>query len=279
MKTSIFKIVSATVFVSVVFVGKSFANNVVKVGSAYAVNDSSTAFNLSHDERRKIRLGFTAPSTMHRQLLLTEDENATSGIDWGYDGEYYATEYDDMYWLIEGQLFTIQGTNIVNEASNFPIGFHTNDSGMNTIGIDALENISEDFNLYLYDTELEVHHNLRDSDYEFYADAGEYLERFELVFSLPVESSVVLSIDENEKENFKIYYDSAQNILILNNLNNAILKGLSIYNMSGQLVYNYLLKETSTKQEVRFNNKPVGGTYIVMIETEQGVVSKKVILY
>jgi hypothetical protein len=80
---------------------------------------------------------------MHRQLLLTEDENASNGIDWGYDGEYYETEYDDMYWLIEGGLFTIQGTDIIDESSNFTIGFHTNHSGLNTIRIDVLENIGD----------------------------------------------------------------------------------------------------------------------------------------
>ena len=278
MKTSILNIVVTTALVSLVFIGTSFASN-----SSYknicTLNESSKVDKSYDDNRRKIRLGFTAPSTMHRQLLLTEDENATSGIDWGYDGEYYATEYDDMYWLIEGQFFTIQGTDIVDENSNFPLGFHTNEDGISTIGIDALENFSEEFELYLFDTELEVYHNLKGSDYEFYADAGVHLNRFELVFNNPAEPSDSLSVDENEIRNFKIYFNNVSNTLVLNNASNVTLKGLSIYNITGQLVYNYSLKGGPSRQEIQLNNQPAKGTYIVMVITEQGSVSKKVVLH
>ncbi|WP_299364376.1 T9SS type A sorting domain-containing protein [Winogradskyella sp.] len=233
----------------------------------------------TNDLRRKIRLGFTAPSTMHRQLLLTEDENATPGIDWGYDGAYYETDYADMYWLIENQFFTIQGTNVVNEDSNFPLGFHINNDGISTIGIDALENISDEFNLYLYDSELGIYHNLRDGGYDFFAEAGEYLERFELVFSIPQESSEALSVDENEIDKLKIYYNSDINTLTLNNPLGVTLKKLSIYNIAGQLVYVDSLNEASSKLNVQFNNQQSQGAYIVLIETDRGAVSKKVLFY
>ncbi|WP_369994126.1 T9SS type A sorting domain-containing protein [Winogradskyella sp.] len=275
MKTSVINIVFAAVVISVVFIGESFAISSLEQSNACSLNENNTPV----DNRRKIRLGFTGPSTMHRQLLLTEDENATSGIDWGYDGAYYATPYDDMYWLIDGQLFTIQGIDVVDESSNFAIGFHTNEDGMNTIGIDALENFSEDFDLYLYDNELQVHHNLRDSEYEFYSDAGVFLNRFELVFADPQESSDALSLDENELDNFNIYYNSTSNTLVLNNPSSVKLKGLSIYNIASQLVHHHTLDEFSTRQTIRFNNKPANGTYIVMIETERGVVSQKVLLH
>jgi len=269
MKSMMLKIVFTSVLFSVVFNGTLLANN--------NSTQENSSYDSSDDDRRKIRIGFTAPSTMHRQLLLTEDFNATSGIDWGYDGEYYATEYDDMYWLIEDQLFTIQGTNLVDEYSNFPIGFHTNDDGMNTIKIDDLENISEEFNLFLFDKELEVYHNLRTSDYEFYADAGAYLDRFELVFKDPQEASQSLSVEENELMNFRFHYKSTTSTLVLNNTSNLILKGLSIYNIAGQLIYSYDLSETLTRQEIQFNNQPAQGTYIVLIETEKGTLSKKVL--
>ncbi len=230
----------------------------------------------TNDLRRKIRLGFTAPSTMHRQLLLTEDENATPGIDWGYDGAYLETDYADMYWLIEDQLFTIQGTNAVDESTNFPIGFHILNDGIATIGIDALENISDDFNLYLYDTELDTYHNLRNSAYEFYAEAGEYLDRFVLAFST---SEASLSIDENKIDKFKIYYDSHINTLTLSNPFSITLRKLSVYNIAGQLIHTDVLNEASLKLNVQFSNRPSQGTYIVLIETDTGTVSKKVLFY
>lgn len=279
MKTSLLKYVLAAIFVSLVFVKESYASNNEREDTFSLKETSSSNCNSTDDDRRKIRLGFTAPSTMHRQLLLTEDENASIGIDWGYDGAYLPTEYDDIYWLIEGQFFTIQGTNVLDETSNFPLGFHTNESGTSTIGIDALENFSEDFNLYLYDNELEVYHNLRDSDYQFYSDAGIYLNRFSMVFNLPAEHSEVLSIDENEISKFKIYYNDSSNTLILNNTSSLTLKGISIYNIAGQIVHNHVINGFSTRQEINFNNTPAKGTYIVLIETDKGSISKKAILF
>ncbi|MBV7268604.1 T9SS type A sorting domain-containing protein [Winogradskyella luteola] len=279
MKATILKIAFASVLISVVFIGKSFANTNTLQYDICVSNKNSAISNSYNDNRRKIRIGFTAPNTLHRQLLLTEDTNATSGIDWGYDGAYYVTEYDDMYWLIEGQMFTIQGTDIVDETSSFPLGFHTNTDGLSTIGIDGLENISEEFNIYLYDKELEVYHNLRESIYEFYADAGEYLDRFELVFTDSQQPSSSLSIKENEITNLEIYYSSTINALVLNNKSNTTLKGLSIYNTAGQLVYNYVLNESSTRQEIQFNNQLPTGIYIVLIETGHETFSQKMLIY
>ncbi len=278
MKATILKIAFASVLISVVFIGKSFANTNILQYNICVSNENSVISNSYDDNRRKIRIGFTAPNTLHRQLLLTEDTNATSGIDWGYDGAYYVTEYDDMYWLIEGQMFTIQGTDVVDETSSFPLGFHTSTDGLSTIGIDGLENISEEFNIYLHDKELEVYHNLRESTYEFYADAGEYLDRFELVFTDSQLPSSSLSIKENEITNFEIYYNGTINALVLDNKSSATLKGASIYNIAGQLVHSYVLNEASTRQEIQFNNQPSKGIYIVFIQTGHEIFSQKVLI-
>ena len=275
MKTFVKNIVFTTALISIVFIGESFAISSAEQSNAYSLNEN----NSSVDNRRKIRLGFTGPSTMHRQLLLTEDVNATSGIDWGYDSAYFETGHDDIYWLIEGQFFIIQGTDVIEESSNFPLGFHTYTNGLNTIGIDALENFSDDFELYIFDKELEVYHNLSDGDYDFYADAGDHEDRFELVFTDPLASSSVLSVDENEKENFKIHYNGSSNTLIINNVSNAVLKSISIYNMAGQLVKNDLLNGNLTRREIQLNSQIAKSTYIVVLETELTTVSKKILLY
>ncbi|WP_422107965.1 T9SS type A sorting domain-containing protein [Winogradskyella sp.] len=274
MYASILKIVHPSLLI--------FLFSAVNLYATSPINEAEVTMekeDLADDLRRKIRLGFTAPSTIHRQLLLTEDENASSGIDWGYDSEYLTTDYEDMYWLIEDQLFIIQGTDIIDEYSSFPLGFHTHNDGMSTIGIDGLENISEEFSLYLFDTELEIYHNLRANAYEFYAEAGEYLDRFALVFTLPQGYSETLSIDENERDSFKMHYDNGINTLIVNNPFSVTLKTISVYNLAGQLIHVQTLNEALIKLRIQFNNRPAQGTYIVLVETDTGTVSKKVLFY
>ncbi|NRB82547.1 MAG: T9SS type A sorting domain-containing protein [Winogradskyella sp.] len=272
MRNLFLNAVSSVVFIVLSLHKPSLGYNVIEQASneAYQTND---------DNRRKIRLGFTANSTLHRQLLLTEDQNATPGIDWGYDGAYYATIYDDMYWLIEGELFTIQGTNVVDETSIFPLGFHIAQSGMNTIGIDALENIEDDFNLFLFDNELNVYHNLREGDYDFHSEAGIYLNRFALVFNTNQESDQALSINDQQLYNLDLTYNKSSKTLILHNPSSVAVKGLDVYKVNGQVIQKYTEVFNTVRSEFEFNNATSSGIYMVIVHTEYGVRSKKVIIH
>ncbi len=59
---------------------------------------SFCAFSKSNgDNRIKIRLGFTSVNNIHRQILVTVDENTTAGVDFGYDAENFENRQDDMY--------------------------------------------------------------------------------------------------------------------------------------------------------------------------------------
>ena len=64
--------------------------------------------------------------------------------------------------------------------------------------IDELINISEDQEIYLHDIDLNVYHNLKESDYEIFLNSGYYDSRFEIVFSNEQNS---LSTDEFDDEN------------------------------------------------------------------------------
>ncbi len=57
-------------------------------GSSLFMRDGTTE-NASgeNDDRMKFRIGFNSVNSTHRQLLLTIDENASSDVDWAYDGK------------------------------------------------------------------------------------------------------------------------------------------------------------------------------------------------
>lgn len=131
----------------------------------------------------KIRIGFNSVNKIHRQLLVTVDANATSGKDWGYDARYNETQIDDMYWMLEEDKYVIQGVDEINEFTTLPIGLHSKSNGINTITIDKLENVNDAVEIYLYDSELDSYHNLRESDYQISLVKGEYLNRFKIAFT------------------------------------------------------------------------------------------------
>ena len=110
------------------------------------------SYNLEdNDDRLKFRIGFKSINTIHRQLLLTIDDNTTSDVDWAFDAKLNEIQVDDMYWLINENAFIIQASNEATSTTVYPLGIKTSTDGLNTISIDALENAPNDTHIYVYD--------------------------------------------------------------------------------------------------------------------------------
>jgi len=217
----------------------------------------------TEDTRMKFRIGFNSVNQIYRQLLLTVDSNATANIDWGYDGEINEQQMDDMYWMIEDGKYVIQGTNLVNYSTIAPVGIHTRDNGLNIISIDQLKNVPDDLDIYVYDKELDLHHNLRNSDYRVHLNAGEYLERFQIVFN----DTPPLSVDDNElDEGFQIYYVTNDENLVIVNPNAVTVNSLEIFNILGQSLQSIDTISNELHTEIKIKNLSTG-TYIVKLES------------
>ena len=143
--------------------------------------------------RPKFRIGFNAPLIDHRQLLLTIDENATDGVDWGYDAQLYQVLNDDMYWIINDTKYVIQATNFVTIDKEIALGIILLEGGDITIGIDAIENPIEGLKVCLKDKELNIVYDIQESDYQITLAAGEYHNRFAIVF---VSTEVIINEDD-----------------------------------------------------------------------------------
>lgn len=229
--------------------------------------------NQTNDSRLKIRVGFNSVNTIRRQLLLTVDSNATSGIDWAYDGENIDTQMDDMYWLIENNKFVIQGINEVSEQTVLPFGVHTKNSGLNSIVLDELENAPENFDVFLHDKELNVYHKIKESAYEIYLAAGEYLDRFEITFS----NQDALSIKDENLNKLNVHYSNALESIVLINPNMQTIKSIDISNIVGQTIRVIKNLSNESYKEIEVKNLS-SGTYIIKLKTENGIISKKVLV-
>lgn len=227
------------------------------------------------DDRMKFRIGFNSVNTIHRQLLLTIDDNATTGVDWAYDGLQKETQMDDVFWIINDDNYIIQGTNEAESTSVYPMGIKTNSSGLNTITIDELEHVPDDFNIYVHDKDLDLYHDLRASDYNLYLNPGEYRNRLEITFGT---NSELLNLDENENQNLAIIYANEIQQLVLINPNQIELSSIEIYNLLGQSVetLSELLQNPHSKYSVRNLSS---GAYIVKLYTAtNSVVTKKILV-
>lgn len=250
--------------------------NSVFTKSSNAKKSKSTAskINTSNDTRMKLRIGFNSINTIHRQLLITVDENATTGYDWGYDSKYIDTQVDDMYWLIDNEKFIIQGVNEINEQTIIPLGIHTKKAGLNTIIIDKLENTPSDLNIYLHDKNLDIYHDLKQNKYEIFLTAGQHLDRFEITFS---KNQASLSSNENENKQIEVYFSNEKSSIIIDNPESKMIESVEMLNILGQALFKF--QTNTTKNNLEYNAKQIkAGNYILKIETEFGMISKKVLI-
>lgn len=227
------------------------------------------------DNRPKIRLQFTSLGIINRQILLTVDDNCTDGYDWGYDGYLNDVQLDDMSWLIEDELFVIQGIGQIDmEETSLPLSIQKSNIGDVVISIQSLENIPDDLNIILHDTELDTHYDLRTTNYEATLPAGTYDDRFVIGFQNPS----TLSIDDNIDMQLDFYYEMNTNQLVVRNPKNLNVTGIEVYNISGQKVYiiDDVLKENHSKYDI---TNLSSGIYIIRMRTDDNViVSKKIVI-
>ncbi|NNK69924.1 MAG: choice-of-anchor D domain-containing protein [Flavobacteriaceae bacterium] len=242
------------------------------------------------ESRPQFRIGFNSVNTMRRQLLFTVDDNATDGIDNGYDGQLNEDQIDDLYWLINNDKYVIQGTDNLSENTVLPLGIHTENDGLNTIVLDELLNAQEDMKVWIHDKDLELYHDLMESGYEFYLPAGENLSRFEIVFRY-VETGTDNSdltddeeaideviLEDEETGSFNVYYSNDMDSIIIVNPFNINISSITIYNVIGQKIYSIEnIPSENSYVEYKVSNLSTG-TYILQSETEQGNITKKVLV-
>jgi hypothetical protein len=254
---------------------KSFTSTFILILSTtclFATNPTSP--NDDSDQRMKISLMLNSAGTYERELFVMADESATSGYDSDFDTEIDDIQADDMYWLINSGKYIDQGINEINEETIISIGMHTDNSGYNSISIHKLENIPSAMKIFVHDKALGEYYSIKDGAFEIYLDAGVYLNRFEIVFSQPE----TLSTSEFQtKENLlDIRFDYAtKDIKIVNN-SNVNIESVNMYSILGQSVYR---SNTNSNNTVSISTSNITtGTYIVIINTENGIISKKILV-
>jgi large repetitive protein len=138
----------------------------------------------SKEIRKRIWIKFKSPKGYHRQLLITADERASDGFDLGFDAPLIDNNIEDMYWMMTEQVkLVIQGVPDFNPDRVLPLGIKTAEGGDFTIAIDELENIDDEFKIFIKDKETGEYHNLRETFFTGFAVKGKVHDRYELVFT------------------------------------------------------------------------------------------------
>ena len=120
---------------------------------------------------------------------------------------------------------------------------------------------------------MNIYHDLKKGKYETYLAAGKYLSRFEITFS----KNQTLTTEENENKQIEVYFSNDKNSIVINNPASKLIEAVEMFNILGQTLFKF---QTNTNENrIEYNaNQIKTGNYILKIETEFGVISKKILI-
>lgn len=262
-------------------------NGIIQVGQGFLTQPSSTTiaftnamrvannanqiFRTQSDEKSRIWLNLTNTNGLFSQTMIAYMPEATQGIDAAIDGRYINDSQTALTSIIDNKEFAIQGRGLPFVTNDvIAIGFKTAEAGAFTIGIDHFDGLfSSDQMIYLKDNLTHTIHNLSEGDYNFVSESGIFNTRFEVVFEnnlLAVNQPVI-----SESNNVVIYKQNESQII---NAGNAVINSVQVYDITGRLIFE---KKGIDSNETRFTMNNKNQVYIVNINTNKGMVTKKII--
>lgn len=228
-----------------------------------------------NDVREKIRLLYDSPYGYHRQILVGVDSLASDDFDLGYDALLIENNKEDMFWVANDDHLVIQAVNNFANDQRLPLGVKIYQQGLATIKIDTLENIPDNLDIYVHDKQLDIIHDLKQSNYEVYLTPGLITDRFEILFDNKTGTS--LGTEDNEQVSLNVFYSNEESSLILHNPNLKYINSAQLLNILGQSIFEF--KHIQNQNYQKFKTKHLNaGTYIIKVETKEGTVSKKVLI-
>ena len=214
----------------------------------------------SEFEKHRFWLDIASPEGVYKQTLIGYAENATLGIDRGYDGTFLDSgNLVNLYSLVGTDKLTIQGRPLpFSDQDEVPLGYNANIAGNYSINLYSFDNLFLNQNIYLKDNVLNVLHNLKLGAYTFATNSGVYNSRFSVIYqdtALGINNPTFL-------ENNVVLYKPNKQLIV--NSGNAIMKSIKIYDIRGRLI---LEKEAINTSECALTLNTTNEVLVVKITT------------
>ncbi|AOW21000.1 hypothetical protein LPB138_10060 [Urechidicola croceus] len=228
-------------------------------------------------EKQVIRLGFESPVGYHRQVAVAFLEGATDEIDHGYDGKAGDFYTNDAFFIQDDTYLVIQAFGEFDEDREIPISIfidEENNGGLQKIMVDGLKNIPESTNIFIKDNLTGLTHDIKYETFEVNLETGEHKDRFLLVFK-----SQVLSLEESGilDDKMTIYLNKSQQTIGIIKTADVTINKASLFNYLGQemQVWNKNLDNSNLQLPLKDLST---GAYILKVETDSKLVTKKLII-
>lgn len=224
-------------------------------------------------EKHRIWLDLKNKDGAFKQILVGYVQGATNSFDISYDAEpLNANQFVDFYSIVDNKKAVIQGRALPFAVTDsIVLGYKTDIDGDFTFSIDHQDELFNDVNVFLEDKDLNTIQNLKEAPYLFNSKIGTFNSRFVLRYT----NKTLGNPDfENLEKNLFV---SVKNKVIKLNSSSEVISEVSIYDVSGQLLYD--------KKKVRTTELTIShlqcSNQVLLVKTafENGKSSCKKILY
>ena len=158
-------------------------------------------------------------------------ENATDDKDRLFDATTSVTSTStSIYSLIGNDKMCIQAKGLpFNNSDIIPLGYNASQAGNYTIAIHALDGLFVNQNVYLYDAQLNITHDIKVTPYTFTATQGENNSRFQLIFN-----NETLSNPDFDLEN-TVFLLNKDNLKVVSAIEN--IEEIKVFDLLGRTLY------------------------------------------
>jgi len=194
---------------------------------------------------------------------VTYSQNALNAYD-VYDSKAMGVGSDAFYSLAGAEKVIIQGRAPFSINDVVPLGAKHFENGNFTVSLSHKEGLFTNGQaIYLHDKSTGTYTNLQTQAYSFTANAGEFTDRFEIVYKLNV-----LATAEVEKDAFEVYRDG-EDFFVRNNKN---IENIEIFDAAGRKVQDF--DSNSKLVRIKLDSR---GVYIIKAKSAGKEYSKKVV--
>lgn len=232
---------------------------------------SQSFFRTAANTASRLWVNMTAANGSRSQTAVAYMNNATMGIDYGYDGVKFAENNTlTFYSLAQNTALTVQARPEFVNTDVVPMGYFAPTAGSHTIAIDHVDGIfNQGQTIYLRDNLNGMIANLSNGSYTFITEAGTFEDRFDILYNTEALGTDVPTIDANNVVVVK------QGTTITVNSGSVIMTGITIYDTRGRKVYG--MSDINNTQTAINNLTAEQQVLIVEINTVKGKVSKRII--
>jgi hypothetical protein len=212
------------------------------------------------------------------EVAMAFNPNTTDNYDIGYDGispdsnganlVYFGQNNNDKKCVITTLPFDME--------KRIPIAFKCAAQSTFKVKVSEIINFTDSENVYIYDKETGIYHDIKNGEFNSSLPAGENNTRFEVTFK----NLDVLANELNilGADSFEVFQNNKNSMLtIVNNLGKDVLN-CTVYDVSGKLVINK--KNLGANNLIELPTSALSdGVYIVRLNTTDNIsVEKKVIV-